>query len=169
MSFQNTSCTSAMVSDHEWQIKHWLCLEPSDNGWINAHIHHMSGRVDFNQSYYRTQKYNVRTMHKNNILLWRHQEYIYIKLKVVDFNMFCKCAGNVTICRWWLWGLNIFYQLKFHLTSSDSFAGLNVGIFHWLVCWAGLHLYTVWLNSFIVDTLLIRRWRTALFVVALGA
>ena len=38
-----------------------------------------------------------------------------------------------------------------------------------LVCWAGLHLYTVWVNCFIVHTLLIRRWRTALLVPPPGA
>ena len=42
----------------------------------------------------------------------------------------------------------------------------SLQLFHRLVCWAGLHLYTVRLNSFIVHTLLIRRRRTALLVVA---
>lgn len=64
----------------------------------------------------------------------------------------CKKCNNIQVTVQWLWGLNIFNKLKFHLTSSDSYAGLNVVIFHWLVCWAGLHLYTVWLISFIVHT-----------------
>ena len=51
-------------------------------------------------------------------------------------------------------------KINYYVTGS-------LQLFHRLVCWAALHLYTaVWRNSFIVHTLLIRRWRTALLVVA---
>ena len=48
------------------------------------------------------------------------------------------------------------------VTESFSYTSL----FDRLIGWAGLHLYSVRLNSFIVHTLLIRRWMIALLVVA---